>query len=56
MTTKCILDSKMSIYNTCVWSLNSYLLFLSDTPSRESENLEESKQDNSFMAMIIGIF
>jgi len=33
MTTKCILDGRMSIYSTCIWSLNLSLLILSDTPS-----------------------
>ena len=45
MATKCILDGRMPIYSTCIWSLNSSLWIHSDTPSRE--NLKEPKQDNS---------
>jgi len=58
MTTKCILDDRMPIYSTCIWSLGSPLPISSDTPSieRERESLEEPKQDNSFMAMAGGIF
>lgn len=54
MTTKCILDGRMSIYSTYIWSLSSYLLISSDT--RESESLEEPKQGSSFMAMAGGTF
>ena len=37
MATKCILDGRMPIYRTCVWSLSLHLSFLFDTPSIERE-------------------
>jgi len=57
MATKCILDGRMPIYNTCIWSLSSSLQIHFDRLSRERkrESLEEPKQDNSFMAMTGGM-
>ena len=53
----CILDGRISIISTCVWSLSSYLHFrLIHHLQRECEILKEPKQNSSFMTMIGGIF
>lgn len=56
MTTKSILDGRMTIYSTCVWSLSSHLSFLSNTPSTERVKAWKNQTKPFFHAMAGGIF